>query len=106
MLSVSIAKSPEDFEAASVLCRQLAEWDMAMAQAYGVDPDIVMGLYHGETAASLAGRYLQDGAGLFLATWAGTPAGCLAFSPSMRHRTNCTSSSSGPPFAGRASAAL
>lgn len=81
MLSVSIAKSPEDFEAASVLCRQLAEWDMAMAQAYGVDPDIVMGLYHGETAASLAGRYLQDGAGLFLATWAGTPAGCLAFSP-------------------------
>ncbi|SFB05213.1 Acetyltransferase (GNAT) family protein [Rhizobium sp. NFR07] len=81
MLSVSIAKSPEDFEAASALCKELAEWDMAMVQAYGVDPDIVMDLYHGETATSLAARYLRDGAGLFLATWAGSPAGCLAFSP-------------------------
>jgi GNAT superfamily N-acetyltransferase len=80
MLSVSIAKSPQDFEAASALCNELAEWDMAMVQAYGVDPDIVMDLYHGETATSLAGRYLGDGAGLFLATWAGSPAGCLAFS--------------------------
>jgi GNAT superfamily N-acetyltransferase len=80
MLSVSIARSPEDFEAASALCAELAEWDMAMAQAYGVDPDIVMGLYHGETATTLAVRYLQDGAGLFLGAWAGTPAGCLAVS--------------------------
>ncbi|WJH39243.1 hypothetical protein N7E02_20585 [Aliirhizobium terrae] len=102
MLSVSIAKSQEDFEAASLLCGQLAEWDMAMAQAHGVDPDIVMGLYHGETATSLAGRYLKDGAGLFLATWVGKPAGCLALSPLMRHRMNCTSSSSRPPSAGRA----
>ncbi len=80
MISVSIAKSAEDFEAAATLCRALAEWDVAMAATHGVDPQLVMDLYHGETAASLARRYAQPGTGMLLASWDGQPAGCLAFS--------------------------
>jgi GNAT superfamily N-acetyltransferase len=80
MFSVSIAKSPEDFEAAAALCRELAQWDMTMAAIHGIDPQVVMDLYHGGTAMSLARSYGQGGAGLVLASWDGRSAGCLAFS--------------------------
>ncbi len=80
MFSVSIAKSPEDFEVAAALCRELAEWDVAMAATHGINPQLVTDLYHGETAESLARRYGQPGAGMVLASWDGQPAGCLAFS--------------------------
>jgi GNAT superfamily N-acetyltransferase len=80
MFSVSIAKSPKDFEIAAALCRELADWDIAMAATHGVDPQLVTDLYHGETAASLARRYAQSGTGMLLASWDGRPAGCLAFS--------------------------
>lgn len=80
MFSLSIAKSPDDFEIAAALCRELAEWDVAMAATHGVDAQLVRDLYHGETAASLARRYAQPGTGMLLASWDGRPAGCLAFS--------------------------
>lgn len=81
MLTVSIAKSPADFDAAAGLCNELAAWDVTTVQAYGVDPRVVMALYHGETAESLSARYTEAGATMFLATWKGASAGCLAFSP-------------------------
>lgn len=80
MFSVSIARSPKDFEVAAALCRELAEWDMAMATTHGIDPQVVMDLYHGVTATSLARSYGQRGAAMVLASWDGQPAGCLAFS--------------------------
>lgn len=80
MLTVSIAKSPADFDAAAVLCGELADWDVTTVQAYGVDPRVVMALYHGETAESLSARYTGADASMFLAAWNGSPAGCLAYS--------------------------
>ena len=80
MFSVSIAKSPNDFEVAAALCRELAEWDMAMAATHGIDPQVVMDLYHGVTAIGLARSYGHGGAAMVLASWDGRPAGCLAFS--------------------------
>lgn len=80
MFSVSIAKSPEDFEIAAALCRELAEWDVAMAATHAIDRQLVMDLYHGEAAQSLTRRYAEPGARMMLARWDGRPAGCLAFS--------------------------
>lgn len=80
MFSVSIAKSPEDFEIVAALCRELAEWDVAMAESHAIDPHLAMDFYHGGAAASLARRYEQPGARMLLARWDGQPAGCLAFS--------------------------
>jgi len=80
MFSVSIAKSPEDFEIVAALCRELAEWDVAIAEIHAIDPHLAMDFYHGGAAASLARRYEQPGARMLLARWDGRPAGCLAFS--------------------------
>lgn len=79
MISVSVANRMQEFEVAAVLCRALGEWDATEVAAYGVDPAVVIGLYHGETAATLATAYGFPAAMLFIARWEAMPAGCLAF---------------------------
>ncbi len=63
------------------LCRALGEWDAAEAHAYGIASDVVLDLYHNETSSSLATKYNAADAGMFIARWEGSPAGCLAFNP-------------------------
>jgi GNAT superfamily N-acetyltransferase len=79
MISIGIASQPEEFEIAADLCRALGEWDAAEVAAYDVDPNLVIDLYHGDTAETLAAKYRAADAWLFIARWQGEPAGCLAF---------------------------
>jgi GNAT superfamily N-acetyltransferase len=79
MISLTIADRVAEFETAAALCRALGAWDAEEVAAYGVDPQLVISLYHRETAETLASKYGLAGAGLFIARWQGTPAGCLAF---------------------------
>ncbi|AYD00052.1 GNAT family N-acetyltransferase [Neorhizobium sp. NCHU2750] len=81
MLSVSVANSPEDFNAAGVLCGALGDWDAATHQANGIAPEIVTGLFHSQTPASLADRFSGPHSAMLLARWDGAPAGCIAFEP-------------------------
>jgi GNAT superfamily N-acetyltransferase len=81
MISVSRANCAEDFEIAAGLCRALGEWDAVEVQAYGIPPEVVLGLFHGETSDKLAARYGSADAMMFVARWEGAPAGCIAFDP-------------------------
>jgi GNAT superfamily N-acetyltransferase len=81
MLSVSIARSPEDFEAAAVLCRALGDWDAVTHEANGIAADIVVGLFHSQTAESLCDRFSGPDAAMLVARWDEAPAGCIAFAP-------------------------
>jgi GNAT superfamily N-acetyltransferase len=81
MISVSRAICAADFEIAAVFCDALAAWDAAEVQAYGVAPEEVLAIYHGETTSSLTARYGSADAMMFIARWEGSPAGCLAFAP-------------------------
>ena len=81
MVSISPAGSVEDFEIAAGLCSALADWDASEAPPYGISPDEVRALFHGETAASLRAKYNSADSRLFIARSDGSPAGCFAFSP-------------------------
>lgn len=81
MISVSRAIGAADFEIAAEFCDALAEWDAAEVLAYGVAPEEVLAIYHGETRTSLAAKYSSADAMMFIARWEGSPAGCLAFAP-------------------------
>ncbi len=80
MISVSIASSPADFEAVSILCRALTDFDAAIHAANGIAPELVVELFHAKPGRSLAEIYSGQTAAMFLARWDGQPAGCLAFS--------------------------
>jgi GNAT superfamily N-acetyltransferase len=79
MLSVSIAKSPDDFEVAAGLCRLLGEWDAATHEANGIAAEIVVGLFHSQTNASLADRFSGPRSMMLIARWEGAAAGCIAW---------------------------
>jgi ribosomal protein S18 acetylase RimI-like enzyme len=81
MLSVSRANCAEDFEIAAEFCRAIAEWDAVEAPAYGISPEMVVALFHGDTSSSLAAKYNSADATMLIARWEGSPAGCLAIDP-------------------------
>ncbi|TCL69826.1 GNAT family N-acetyltransferase [Rhizobium sp. BK251] len=81
MISISRAEDQEDFEVAERFCRALAEWDAIEVQAYGVAPEVVLGIFHGETTEGLRQKFTADDACMLIARWDGHPAGCIAFSP-------------------------
>jgi GNAT superfamily N-acetyltransferase len=81
MLSISRAKSQEDFEIAAALCRALGEWDAVAVQPHGVSGEEVIALFHGETSNSLAAKFDSAQAQILIARWESSPAGCLAFDP-------------------------
>jgi GNAT superfamily N-acetyltransferase len=81
VISVSSAKSAEDFEIAAGLCSALAEWDAVAVEPYGISREQVMALFHGETSSSLAAKYNSPDAKMLIARWETSPAGCLAFDP-------------------------
>lgn len=81
MISVSSASCATDYEIAAEFCRALGAWDAVEVQAYGIAPEVVMGLYHGETSSSLAAKYGSEDAMMLVARWEGVPAGCITFDP-------------------------
>jgi GNAT superfamily N-acetyltransferase len=81
MLSISTVSTAEDLQAAAALCAALGELDATMAVTHGIDPTVIMALYHGQTATSLAEKYSPAGAAILLARWNGAAAGCLAYAP-------------------------
>lgn len=87
MISISNAKHRRDFEIAGAFCRTFAEWDAVQSEAHGLSPDLVLGMYHTDTSETLAAKFMAADAALFIATWNGMPAGCLAFSPFDDHAT-------------------
>jgi ribosomal protein S18 acetylase RimI-like enzyme len=81
MLSIPLAASAEDFEIAADYSRIFGEWDAMQAAAYGVPPDMIMDMFHGDDAEQLLTRFTIESAHLFVARWGGKPAGTVGFEP-------------------------
>ena len=82
MISVSPARSAEDFEIAARLARGLADWDTLAVQPYGISAEDVVAIFHPETGADiLATKFGAAGAAFLIARWESAPAGCVAFGP-------------------------
>jgi len=82
MISVSPARSAEDFETLAGLCRKLAQWDVDASVPHGVSEEAVRALFHPETSGHLlAATFGAPDAVAFIARSEGLPAGCLAFDP-------------------------
>lgn len=79
MLSISVARSREDFEAAEGLCTKLGEWDAAIAPDHGLTPAQVLAAFHSESLASLSEKFSSADAKFLIARWEDMPAGSLAF---------------------------
>lgn len=101
MIAISNAASADDFEIAAGFCRAFSEWDVIEAQAYGTPAELIIGMFHGETAESLKAKYDVADAALLLAWWEGKPAGCLAFSPFDEARVELHKFYVDPLFRGR-----
>src|SRR5688572_5495047 len=81
MISVSPARSAEDFEIAARLARGLADWDTVAVQPYGISAEDVVAIFHPGTGADiLATKFGVADASFLIARWEGAPAGCVAFS--------------------------
>lgn len=78
MLIIRPVITPKDFAAADALCRALGDWDATTHAANGIEPELVLGLYHRQTADSLARRFSGPNAAILLAEWDTAPAGCVA----------------------------
>jgi GNAT superfamily N-acetyltransferase len=82
MISVSPARSAEDFEAMAGLCHKLAQWDVEASAPHGVSEEDIRTLFQPETSGPrLAKQFGTPDAMAFVARSAGLPAGCLAFDP-------------------------
>ena len=82
MISVSPARSAEDFEIVAGLSRKLAQWDAEAAPSHGVSAEDVKAIFHPDRSGSeLAAEFARPDALVFLARVDGVPAGCLAFEP-------------------------
>jgi len=82
MISVSPARSAEDFEAMAGLCRKLAQWDVDASAPHGVSEEDIRTLFQPETSGpKLAMQFGTPDAVAFVARSGGLPAGCLAFDP-------------------------
>jgi GNAT superfamily N-acetyltransferase len=79
MLSISVARSRDDFEGAEGLCRKLGEWDAAIAPDHGLTPAQVLAAFHSESFASLSEKFSSADAKFLIARWEDMPAGSLAF---------------------------
>jgi GNAT superfamily N-acetyltransferase len=80
VISISMASSPEDFQAVTVMCDRLADLDASIHAEKGIPPDLVFELFHRDDNPNLAELYVAPAA-MFLARWDGQPAGCLGFAP-------------------------
>jgi hypothetical protein len=68
MISVSPARSAEDFEIMAGLCRKLAQWDAEAVRPYGVSAEDVMAIFHPETSGGgLAAKFGAPDAMAFIA---------------------------------------
>lgn len=67
MLSISRADCAEDFEIVARLGDAFGKWDAQEVQAYGVPPELVLGLFHSNTSASLAAEFSGGDAKIFVA---------------------------------------
>ena len=80
MLTIARADTTEDYAAAARFCRELAELDVAHAKAIGIPHELVIALFHSGDD-DLRQIYAPTDTRLFVATWAGSPAGCLGLMP-------------------------
>ncbi|WP_352495471.1 MULTISPECIES: hypothetical protein [unclassified Mesorhizobium] len=105
MISVSPARSAEDFETMAGLCRKLAQWDVDAVQPYGVSEEDVRTIFHPErSGSSLAAKFGAPDAMAFIARSENLPAGCLALTSSTTIRRRFTSFLSTRRFAEKESA--
>lgn len=80
MISVSPARSAEDFVIMAMLCRRLAQWDVDASAPHGVSEEDVRALFQPETSGlQLASQFGAPNAVAFVARSGTLPAGCLAF---------------------------
>jgi len=102
MISVSPARSTEDFEIAARLTRGLADWDVVAMQPYGVSAEDVVAIFHpGADADSLAAKFGAADVSFLIARWEGTPAGSVAFGPFDEDTTEIHKFFVNPQFRGR-----
>ena len=82
MLSILPAQSAQDFEAAALLSRGLAEWDALAVEPHGISAEEVMTIFHpARSVGELTTKFGAGEASFLIARWDGTTAGCLAFDP-------------------------
>jgi GNAT superfamily N-acetyltransferase len=82
MISVSPARSAEDFEIAAGFWRKLADWDAEAAPPHGVSAEDVKAIFYPDKSGSeLLAKFGGPDAIVFLARVDGVPGGCLAFEP-------------------------
>jgi len=80
MISVSPARSAEDFETMATLCRSLAQWDAEAVLPYGVSAEDVKAIFHPAISrAELTATFKAPEAMAFIARSGNLAAGCLAF---------------------------
>lgn len=102
MISVSPARSAEDFEIVAGLCRALAEWDAEAVQPYGVSAQDVMDIFHPDrSGGELAAKFGTADAMIFIARSQDRPAGCLAFDPFDDHTAELHKFFVDPSFRGK-----
>ena len=80
MISVSPARSAEDFEVLAEFDRKFGQWDAEISPRYGVSAEDTKALFHPDRSGSeLAARFSKQDASMFLARVDETPAGCFGF---------------------------
>jgi len=78
MLSISRARSAEDFAIGGELSRSLGDWDAKACLPYGIPPEVVASFFHSDGDDVLAASHSREDSPLLLARWDGEPAGCIA----------------------------
>jgi len=82
MVSLSFARSAEDFEIIAEFLRKLGQWDAEIAPSHGVSAQDVKNLFHPDKSGSeLAARFSKQDTGILIARMDETPAGCFGFEP-------------------------
>lgn len=82
MISVSPARSAEDFEIIAEFDRKFGRWDAEISPRHGVSAEDTKALFHPDRSGSeLAARFSKQDASIFLARVDEIPAGCFGFEP-------------------------
>ena len=79
MITISTARTREDFDAAEALCKGFGEWDVVAAEPFGLTREQLIPAFHSDTSESLAAGFGTEEARILIARFDGAPAGMLSF---------------------------
>ncbi|OLP59901.1 hypothetical protein BJF93_09870 [Xaviernesmea oryzae] len=87
MIAITAAETDRDYGAAEALLGHFAAWDAAQGGAQGLDPALVLSLFHAdEHASALKQKFNNMSATLLLAYDDDALLGCLGIAPFDEHR--------------------